>query len=172
MQKFAIYAIVAIIFAVFGFSFARYCPLASPKQASAAPTTDPAADIQAAKSTGALTNQLTTTRSQLALYKLQHNDNFPDFRKFGWKQLTFKSNAAGQITGNDRAGNPLYGPYFLSAPTNPLTKSSEVLVIASIPQNFKADGTYGFVFEESTGKFFALTADGKPFDESATATAR
>jgi len=178
MQKLIPFIIVAIIFGVLGFSFARFCPFAAPRTATASqpdsPSTDGrATDIRAAKSAAALFSQLNTTRSQIMLYKLQHNDNYPEFRKFGWKQLTFKTNAAGQITGNDRAGAQLYGPYFFTAPANPLTKSSEVLVISSLPENFTAEGAYGFVFEESTGKFFALAADGKLFDESsASADAR
>jgi len=173
MQKSIPYIIVAIIFGVLGFSFARFCPFAAPKTATASQPDAQPTDIRAAKSAAALFSQLNTARSQLALYRLQHNDNYPDFRKFGWKQLTFKTNNAGQITGNDRAGIQLYGPYFLTAPANPLTKSTEVLVVPTLPENFKAEGSYGFVFEESTGKFFALAADGKLFDEaSASADAR
>lgn len=175
MQKAIPFLIVAIIFGVLGFSFAKFCPLAAPKtaNANASQTEAQPTDIRAAKSAAALFSQLNTIRSQIALYRLQHNDNYPDFRKFGWKQLAFKTNAAGQITGNDRAPNQLYGPYFITAPSNPLTKSSEVLVVATVPENFKAEGACGFVFEENTGKFLALAADGKIFDEaSASADAR
>ena len=173
MQKFSIYAIIAIVFGVLGFSFARFCPFSSPKSATASAQDTPPTDIRAAKAAAALFSQLNTVRSQIALYRLQHNDNYPNFAKFGWKQLTFKTNNAGQITGNDRAGVQLYGLYFFTAPGNPLTKSSEVLVVSTLPENFKAEGSYGFVFEESTGKFSALAADGKLFDEaSASADAR
>src|SRR5207237_751179 len=81
-------------------------------------------------------------RSQIALYRLQHNDNYPNFAKFDWKQLTFKTNHAGQITGNDRAGAQLYGPYFVTTPGNPLTKPSQLLVVSSLPATFQAEGHY------------------------------
>ena len=105
-------------------------------------------------------------------YKRDHNDTCPEFQKYGWKQLTYKTNTKGQISeqANQLTGN-LYGPYFQKPPQNPLTKSSEVLVVSTLPENFKAEGSYGFVFEESTGKFSALAADGKLFDE-ASADAR
>jgi len=163
MQKSIFFIIVAVVFSALGFSFARFCPLgarlgASNAQASSVNSGDP-------RATSSLLSLLTTVRAQIELYKRQHNDNFPDFKKYGWKQLTFKTNATGQITDNDRTGNILYGPYFNTAPSNPLTKSSEVLVVSSIGENFKATGSYGFIFEENSAKFFALTADGKLLGE-------
>ena len=173
MQKFAIYSIVAIVFAVAGFSFAKFCPIGikfGPAQAKAqdqAPTaaSDPEATARAQLASSAMSTVF-TLRSQVALYRLQHNDEYPNFKKYAWKQLTFKTNTAGQITEYERGGNQLYGPYLQLAPTNPLTKSSEILVVSTLPENFKATGSYGFVFEESTGKLFALAADGKVFDDS------
>ena len=172
MQKSIPFIITAIVFGVLGFSFAKFCPLATPKSATASQPDQQGTDPRASKAAAGLFSQLDTARSQIALYRLQHNDNFPDFKKYGWKQLTFKTNATGQITDNDRTGNILYGPYFNTAPSNPLTKSSEVLVVSSIGENFKATGSYGFVLEESTGKLFALAADGKLFGEPSAAAIR
>src|SRR5205823_2387452 len=45
MQKFSIYAIIAIVFGVLGFSFARFCPFAAPKTAAASPQDTPPTDI-------------------------------------------------------------------------------------------------------------------------------
>ena len=44
MQKFSIYAIIAIVFGVLGFSFARFCPFSSPKSAAASPQDTPPTD--------------------------------------------------------------------------------------------------------------------------------
>src|SRR5205085_2724894 len=78
-------------------------------------------------------------RAQIELYKLQHNDTYPEFNKYSWKQLTYKTNNRGQISERGKElANASFGPYFLSPPTNPLTKSSEVLVVPSIPDDFKA----------------------------------
>src|SRR5258705_13137155 len=142
MQKAAIYLLIAIISAVLGFSFAKFCPLASPKGASASAATS------APNANTALVNEVQTIRSQLELYKLQHADKYPDFRKYGWKQLTYKTNNAGQISdANKLPNNALFGPYIKTPPQNPLTKSSEILVVNSIPDNFKSPGSYGFIFD-------------------------
>ena len=170
MQKAIFFFIVAIVFATLGFAFARYCPIAAKigpasAQASSAASSDPR--------TSNISSQLQSIRAQIELYKLQHNDTYPEFNKYGWKQLTYKTNNRGQISERGKElANASCGPYFLSPPTNPLTKSSEVLVVSTIPENFKATGSYGFVFEESTGKFSALAADGQIFDESAKAVIR
>jgi hypothetical protein len=165
MQKAIIFLIVAIIFGALGFGFAKYCPLAS--KAAATPNTTPTANSNSAANNSVI-SQLATLRSQIALYRLQHNDNYPDFKKYGWKQLTFKTNAAGQITESARTpGNIPFGPYFQILPENPLTKSSEILVVSTIEAGFQAPGAFGFVFEECEGRIFALNADGKLFDESA-----
>ena len=170
MQKVILFLVVAIIFGAVGFGFAKYCPLAS--KASAVPSTMPSANPNSAANS-AVFSQLATLRAQIQLYRLQHNDNFPDFKKYGWKQLTFKTNAAGQITESGRTpGNIPFGPYFQILPENPLPKSSEILVVSTIEAGFKAPGTFGFVFEESEGRIFALNAEGKLFDESAPTAAR
>ena len=178
MQKSIPFLIVAIVFAVLGFSFAKFCPIGikfGPAQAQAQdqaqPTVPDSDRPTATQLASSLRSTVYTFRSQIALYRLQHNDENPNFKKYGWKQLTFKTDAAGQITENHRGGNQLFGPYVQLAPTNPLTKSSEILVVSTIPDNFKATGSFGFLFEESTGKFFALAADGKIFDDSAAAAA-
>jgi len=165
MQKSIFFIIVALVFSALGFGFARYCPIgARLGPASAKASTVAPADAQANSN---LISQLQSIRAQLELYKLQHNDNYPDFHKYGWKQLTYKTNNKGQISDQTKeVASALYGPYFLSPPTNPLTKSSEVLVVPSIAENFNFPGSYGFVFAEDTSKFFALTADGKLFDDS------
>jgi hypothetical protein len=171
MQKAILFIVAAIVFGALGFGFAKYCPLAS--KAAAVPNTTPSANSNSAANS-AVFSQLATLRAQIQLYRLQHNDNFPDFKKYGWKQLTFKTNAAGQITESGRTpGNIPLGPYFQILPENPLTRSSEILVVSTIEAGFQAPGTFGFVFEECEGRIFALNAEGKLFDESsASADAR
>lgn len=176
MQKSILFIIVALVFSAVGFSFAKYCPIGAklgPSQAQAqAPASEPqtkGADPRAPLTASAVTSTVQTVQTQIALYRVQHDEDYPNFKKYGWKQMTFKTNTAGQITENDRSGTQLYGPYFQIPPTNPLIKSSEVLMISTIPQDFRATGSYGFVFAEDTGKFFALTAEGKIFEDPAAA---
>jgi len=168
MQKSLLFIIVAAVFCVLGFSFAKYCPLGS----RFGPASAQASSLNAWDSL-ATSSQLQSDRALIELYKQQHNDTYPDFRKYGWKQLTYKTNAKGQISEQDKEiGSALFGPYFTyGPPQNPLTRSSEVLVVPSITE-FKATGTYGFVFAEDTGKFFALAPDGKIFDEPVPTSAQ
>jgi hypothetical protein len=165
MQKSILFIIVAGVFGVLGFAFAKYCPIGiklGPAKAQASSISPSERQLNSS-----LLSALLTARSVIEAYKRQHNDTYPEFAKYGWKQLTYKTNSKGQISeqGKELSGS-LYGPYFASPPTNPLTRSSDVVVVGSIPDNFKLSATSGFVFDESTGKFFALTPDGKIFDEA------
>src|SRR5438105_42191 len=96
MQKSILFLIVAIVFGVLGFAFAKYCPLGSklgPAQAKAQAETqataapDPNKPNAAQLATSAMST-VYTLRSQIALYRLQHNDEYPNFKKYGWKQFT------------------------------------------------------------------------------------
>ena len=172
MQKSIPYLIVAILFTVLGFSFAKFCPIGIKLGPAKAEASSPTAAPGDPRAISALITDIQTARAQIELYKLMHDDNWPEFSKYGWKQLTYKTNARGQISEHGKElANATFGPYLKSPPTNPLTKSSDVLVVPSIPKDFKSTGTYGFVFAEDTGNFRALTAEGKIFDD-VTASAR
>ena len=71
-----------------------------------------------------LTSQLQTIRSQIELYKLQHQDRLPDVRTAGtgWTLLTQKTTMQGTVTS---AGS--FGPYLQQVPTNPLNLGTEVV---------------------------------------------
>jgi general secretion pathway protein G len=73
----------------------------------------------------AMTTQLQTIRSQLELYRVQHN-GYPDLNATdGWKRLTQKTTAAGNLTAGE--GESLdYGPYLQKAPVNPFASSSTI----------------------------------------------
>src|SRR5437868_15059156 len=64
-----------------------------------------------------LVSQLQTLRSQIQLFKLQHNDVLPDLVANQWNQMTQKTNLAGTV---DTTATGLYGPYLESIPLNPL----------------------------------------------------
>ncbi|HEV8606634.1 MAG TPA: hypothetical protein VGQ99_14765 [Tepidisphaeraceae bacterium] len=114
-----------------------------------------------------LITQLQTLRSQLDLYKSQHNDQYPDFRKYGWKQLTYRTNSAGQILDAAKfPGAAPFGPYLQTPPQNPLTRSSDILVVNAITTTLKPTKDYGFVFADGPGHLRAVGSDGLVFDES------
>ena len=164
MQKSIPYIIVAIIFTVLGFSFAKFCPIGiklGPAKAQASELTPSERQLNSS-----LMSALLTARSVIEGYKHDHNDTCPEFTKYGWKQLTYKTNSKGQISERGKEFNESFGPYFQSPPTNPLTKSSDVLVVPSISNEFKSTGSYGFVFAQDTGKLFALNPDGTLFDDA------
>ena len=66
----------------------------------------------------ALKTNLHTIRSQLQLYKMQHNDTWPALASFTAK-MTAGTKADG-TAGTD------YGPYLLSIPDNPYTSTNTV----------------------------------------------
>jgi hypothetical protein len=113
-----------------------------------------------------LNSQVQTVRSQIELYALQHNDKRPDFRNQGWSQLTQPTRADGRV---DPAGD--LGPYLNGAPTNSLNNRSRILISRTTPKkDFRyTGGDCGFIYDESTGKFWGLDAEGRLFNESRSA---
>src|SRR3954470_10270511 len=71
-----------------------------------------------------LRTQINILRSQVELYKLQHADNYPDFKNQGWSQLLARTNSRGQPA----TGQESFGPYLQRKPVNVLNDSSEILV--------------------------------------------
>jgi len=68
-----------------------------------------------------LANQLQTARSQIELYQVQHNGNYPNGGSgaIEWSKMTQKTD----ISGDTGASTTPYGPYFQEAPANPLAPS-------------------------------------------------
>jgi len=113
-----------------------------------------------------LTSQLQTVRSQLELYKLQHNDKLPGFAgataDLQWEQMTGQTDVNGLTTTKD------FGPYLQQTPANPLNTNSKVATgttDATTSSSFPA-GT-GFYVNTSNGKVWASNqTDTKLFDET------
>src|SRR5712671_1399175 len=64
-----------------------------------------------------LVSQLQTLRSQIQLFKLQHNDILPDLVANQWAQMMSKTDLTGAV---NTAAAGLFGPYLESEPINPL----------------------------------------------------
>jgi hypothetical protein len=118
----------------------------------------------AASQANSLISQLQTLRSQIELYKLQHNDQAPEFRKSGWSQLTRRTDATGGV-----GEFAPYGPYLHAAPRNPMNNKSRLLLIKGSPtKDFRyAREDCGFVYDEKSGRIWGLDDEGRIFDESA-----
>jgi hypothetical protein len=93
-----------------------------------------------------------TLRSQLMLYKLQHQDELPDFNRFpNWEQLLKKTDADGSVS-----RKAMYGPYLVDKPVNPSNGFSAVEVVNTPPDALhKAGANIGWVVDTRTGRLWA-----------------
>ena len=95
-----------------------------------------------------LVSQLQTLRSQIQLFKLQHNDILPDLVANQWAQMMSKTNLTGAV---DTTAAGLFGPYLESQPINPLNGFK---VVAAAPgagvgwtySNVTTGATPGIIF--------------------------
>ena len=96
-------------------------------------------------------------RSQVALYRLMHEDTLPDFRRYpNWEQLTSKTTVAGvpSAKGNN-------GPYFQKVPVNLLTNSSRVDVVEGQPAaDYRPPAGTGWVYDAASGVVWPVGRDG------------
>jgi hypothetical protein len=104
----------------------------------------------------ALASNLATIRQAIELYKVQHNDTFPDAAIV--VKLTTQTDAAGN------AGTK-YGPYIRNAfPSNPMdpvaATADAVAVPATMPTGPTSAG--GWIYATSTGEFRANMAGTGP----------
>jgi len=95
-----------------------------------------------------LTAQLQTIRSQLELYQVQHNGDYPTLAQM-WDNLTSTTDISGATTGSD------FGPYLQKAPTNPFENSS-TLAAGAADANTGAAAGVGWVYIASTGTIKAV----------------
>ena len=106
-----------------------------------------------------LVSQLQTLRSQIQLFKLQHNDVLPDLVANQWSQMSSKTNLSGAV---DTTATGIYGPYLESTPKNPLNAES---VVAAAP-----GAGVGWVYSNSGANAGIITAtnqtDTLAFDEN------
>ena len=99
--------------------------------------------------TSSLCTDLQTMRSQIELYKIQHNDNLPGAAGATLiEALTAQTDIFGEV-GVD------YGPYIQKIPSNQFVDSDVISsgVLATPP--IVSDGTVGWYFNTDTGAFHA-----------------
>ncbi|QDU35206.1 Type II secretion system protein G precursor [Poriferisphaera corsica] len=90
---------------------------------------------------------LQSIRSQLELYQIEHNGEYPDLSG-SWDAMTKKTDAAGTV---DSSGK--FGPYLQKAPTNPFTRNS------AVGTDWAYDSTSGEIRLKLTGKALTNYAD-------------
>lgn len=89
----------------------------------------------------AVKSSLHSIRSQLELYRFQHNGSYPGLAT--WEdQMTKKTDADGTVNASGK-----FGPYLLTMPVNPMDDSSAIDAVQ--------DGSGGWSYDVGTGVFQA-----------------
>lgn len=104
-----------------------------------------------------LCSDLQTLRSQIELYKVQHNDTVPTAANFVTR-MTFCTDISGATAGTpskvrDTANGFIYGPYLERIPANPFSNKATVGAVAD--KTAAGGGTNGWDYVEATGEVYA-----------------
>ena len=104
--------------------------------------------------TSSLCSDLQTARSQIELYKIQHNDALPTAGTAGFVlAMTGTTDIAGSVATAGAADT--YGPYLQKIPTNQFNNLDTVRIGAAPAPG---TGLNGWTFDSGTGAFNADTA--------------
>ncbi|MBB6430026.1 type II secretion system protein [Algisphaera agarilytica] len=107
---------------------------------------------ESAKASSIVT-QLQTIRSQIELFQIQHNGDYPLLTAAtdgtAWDVLTEETNVAGSTT--ITAGETTYGPYLQKAPVNGFEDSSEIILGTGTALGTAAAGS-GWHYNATTGE--------------------
>jgi prepilin-type N-terminal cleavage/methylation domain-containing protein len=96
--------------------------------------------------------KLQSIREVIELYKLHHNDTFPD------DDIVIQLTAGTKLDGTPGGD---YGPYFRPPwPRNPNNDSSVVKVVSTMPGS--ASGSEGWIFDKTTGEIRANSGGAAP----------
>ena len=110
--------------------------------------------------TSAVTSTAQSLRQQVALYKLQHNDNLPSAATFWTKMTTATDSSAAPFTGAVGQDGP-FGPYMQSIPANSLNNSTVVLdSTVTFPGNAASTCGWVYDFTGGTGRIWGTDALG------------
>jgi len=101
--------------------------------------------------TSAVTSTAQSLRSQIALYKLQHNDTLPAAGAAFWTAMTTQTDAAGVAYTTASASGP-FGPYMQSTPTNSLNQLTTVTdVPGALYPTTNATAATGWAYDYNGG---------------------
>jgi general secretion pathway protein G len=114
--------------------------------------------------TSAVTSTAQSLRQQVALYKLQHNDNLPDGTSSAnfWKALTTQTDSTGaNYTAGTSPDGP-FGPYMQSIPANSLNQSTVVFDSAqTYPGSVTTACGWVYDYTGGTGRVWGTGQDSK-----------
>ena len=120
-------------------------------------------DASTEAKTSSLCSDLQTVRSQIELYKIQHNDNLPDMEiaaDDGDNDLTRITNVSGTEVAAGTANS--FGPYLQKMPKNAFNNSTTVVIVDTAgadPNASVGTGENGWYFNSVTGAFHAIDSD-------------
>ena len=100
----------------------------------------------------ALHEQMRTVRAAIEFYKAQHHDALPDLGN-SWKPLLIQTDIDGGTS-----GKPLFGPYLLREPINPITGGGKISASPGVGTDWNWDSYAGTVS--------AFDRSGNTFDEA------
>ena len=103
-----------------------------------------------------LSSQLQTVRSQIELYKLQHQDKLPDLVT-SWDVLTKHTDISGTT------GTGTFGPYLQQTPANSLNGLNNVTNGTGAAIGTACGWVYDYAAAAGTGKFWATRTDSKKY---------
>jgi general secretion pathway protein G len=108
--------------------------------------------------TSSLCTDLQTMRSQIELYKVQHNDNKPGVVNGVQHPSGIGDITAAFLNGTDVFGNAGtdFGPYMQKIPTNQFVNSNVITVGTADPAPTVDDGTAGWYFNTDNGEIHAI----------------
>jgi len=117
-----------------------------------------------------MASQCQTIKSQIELYKLQHNDTPPTQAQDLFTMLLATSDANGNVP--PATGASPQGPYLPTTPVNPLTNSTSVDYVSASPTvstvstpGTSVGTTYGWVYLAGTGEFHGVDQGGYVSDD-------
>ncbi len=110
-------------------------------------------EAMGAAKAASLMSTLMTVRSQLELYQVQHQGQYPSLAG-GWDQLVGSTDARGRVFAQAQSGSGTFGPYLRDAAINPLNGSS--LVVESID---KIGPSVGWLYTQRTGELMAVVSE-------------
>ncbi len=105
----------------------------------------------------ALTSDLQTVRSQLELYKVQHNEQLPSINELGAADT---ANFVNRMTGRTDQDGKLnaagaFGPYLQKFPSNAFISVNADAVTFGVADPAPGDAATGWYYNTSLGKFSA-----------------
>jgi general secretion pathway protein G len=107
--------------------------------------------------TSSLVTDLSSVRSQIQMYKIQHNDNLPGVANgTHTASIDFATAMTGQTDIFGEVGTD-YGPYLMKIPTNQFVDSDVVTAGVADPPAVDVTGNQGWYFNTATGAFTATS---------------